>query len=628
MCSTTEDDEAENVGGAEAAEAEDGAGRPMPRRGVLAGMAALPIFAMLPQAAARASEVQASTGGVVRSALHVHTSFSEGSSGLKKLASRTTVASMESQVATLAALGADLCFFTDHDHRMAGDDGGIGGKRYPSLEDMPSPHWTYVPDQTTGAKGGTTAMTSRGLEASVTAGSEPAWRGMFVDCYPTGRDYRTTMAGMSLAVSGRHLSSTGWTEVRIRASFHPARSGRPAGSYEVHYRLNPQARARSVVARGLTAVVTVPIEAGATHRTLLTPVADLRAAFPDFGSLASDNGLYGVWIGAGAPAGGSAETLVTQLELIRALNGPEALTLQHNLMSDLGSLYPGLALGAGLEASYATHLNLFSPTPSALTFNAPQAGETQSGYLKRLVRTIRTAGGVASYNHPFGASIGKPLTGAARADRLARVARGLLANGLYGCEVLEVGYELRGSMDVTGHLDLWDILLSAGMRVMADGVSDDHAGTPTSWTGGTNHYFTDVISPSSDPAQVAPLLGQGRAFVSLRTGFAGMLDLACDGVRMGGSRSGSGRGTDINVTADGLPSNGTLRVIQVGIHGDATRVTPPTPRTDVQFAASTISGGQVTVRVPNALSYVRAEVLNGAGTRVAFSNPLCLTPTT
>ena len=630
MCSTTNDPPFDELEVAEVppqvADVANAGGSTLSRRGVLAGMASLPVFALLPESGSRLSAA-ASTAGVVRSALHVHASFSEGSSGLKNLASKTTLASMESQVASLAALGVDLCFFTDHDHRMAGHNVGMTIKPYPGTEDMTRPHWTYVADRTASATGGTAAMTSRGLEASVTAGSAPAWRGMFVDCFPTDRDYRTTLAGMSLTFTLVHLSAGGWTEVRLRASYHPARGGRPAGNYEVHYRFSPTATTRTVAAQGLAAVVTVPVLANQTQRPVVTPVTDLRAAFPDVGNLASDNGLYGVWIGAGAPAGGSAKTLVTAMQVSRALDGAGALDLQHSLMSDLRVLYPSVALGSGLEASYSTHLNMFSPAPSGVTHQPPQPGETKQAYFTRLVRTIHSAGGVASFNHPFGATIGTPLSGTARADLLAKVARLLLANRLYGCDVLEVGYELRGSMDVTGHLDLWDILLSAGIRVMADGVSDDHAGTVSSWTGGTNHYFTDIISSSSDPAQVTALLGRGRAFVSLRTGFTGLLDLLCDSTRMGGTRSAPGSTADVTVMANGVPTNGKVRIQQIRVHGDTTRVTAPPRATDVAFDASALGTGQVTVRVPNVLSYVRAEVLNSTGTQVAFSNPLWLTPT-
>ncbi|EBM0725586.1 hypothetical protein XE97_24810, partial [Salmonella enterica subsp. enterica serovar Senftenberg] len=106
------------------------AGAAVPRRGVLAGMASLPVLALLPGATSVAGAAAAGTAGVVRSALHVHASFSEGNSGLKNLASKSSLASMESQVATLAALGVDLCFFTDHDHRMGGHNVGMTIKPY------------------------------------------------------------------------------------------------------------------------------------------------------------------------------------------------------------------------------------------------------------------------------------------------------------------------------------------------------------------------------------------------------------------------------------------------------------------------------------------------------------------
>ena len=63
--------------------------------------------------------------------------------------------------------------------------------------------------------------------------------------------------------------------------------------------------------------------------------------------------------------------------------------------------------------------------------------------------------------------------------------------------------------------------------------------------------------------------------------------------------------------------------------GSLTSVNTPAmrPMCSAAFDASALGTGQVTVRVPNVLSYVRAEVLNSTGTQVAFSNPLWLTPT-
>ncbi|MGV1010493.1 MAG: hypothetical protein ACOYBY_18145, partial [Dermatophilaceae bacterium] len=363
-------------------------------------------------------------------------------------------------------------------------------------------------------------------------------------------------------------------------------------------------------------MVTVPITVGQQQRAAVNPVVDLRQAFPDLGNLAADNGLYGIWIGVGAAPGRSARTLVTAMEVTRTLDGPSALALQHSMMSDLRMLYPAVALGAGLEASYSTHLNWFSPTASALSFQRPQPGDTVRSYLSRVVSNCHAAGGVASYNHPFGASIGTPLSGAARTNRISSVAKALLANRLYGCDVLEVGYQLRGSMDLRGHVDLWDVLLAAGTHVMANGVSDDHAGTVASWTGKGNQYMTDVISASRDPAQVTPLLKSGRAYVSLLTGFNGLLDLSCGSTLMGGTHSDSGSDANVTVTADALPSNGKLRVLQYRIHGDVTRLTAPTPLTERVFTPSGVTSGKVSLAVPNVTSYLLLSATLGGADRV------------
>lgn len=598
--------------------------RGISRRQVLAGLAGAPIMALLPQLATGLTSARAASG-VVRSALHVHTSFSEGSSGITGLASKATLASMESHIDALAALGFDLCFFTDHDHRMAGEGTGMRPVRYPGTEDLTAPHWRYVAERAGNPASGSARLTTGGLQASIVAGAAPGFQGMFVDCAPTGRDYRTTLAGVSLAFTMTHPTQGGWTEVRLRTSYHPARGGRAAGTYEIHYLFSPVAAGKSISVQGRTAMVTVPVVRGQRQRLVVTPVDDILAAFPDFGGLASDNGLYGIWIGVGAQAGSSASTLVTSFEILRSLDGPGSLALQRSVMDTIGGLYPSVSLGSGLEASYSTHLNLFG-APGAVKLLRPAVGESKGPYLTRLVREIHAAGGVASYNHPFGATIGTPVTGSARATKLTSTARALLGNGLYGCDVLEVGYERRGNMDVTGHLDLWDILLAAGLRVVANGVSDDHAGTMTSWTGGTNHYVTDVISPTRETGQVTGLLGGGRAFVSLRTAFGGLLDLACAGTSMGGTSNTTGSTAEVMVVANGLPTGSTLRVIQTRVHGDRSVTTPPPRLLDRSYSASSLTGGLVTVGVSNVRSYVRAEVISSTGSRIAFSNPLWLAP--
>ncbi|HEX2705289.1 MAG TPA: hypothetical protein VHM65_05990, partial [Candidatus Lustribacter sp.] len=246
--------------------------------------------------------------------------------------------------------------------------------------------------------------------------------------------------------------------------------------------------------------------------------------------------------------------------------------------------------------------------------------------LSSLVSLIGIRGGVASVNHPFGTGGGSVLSDAAYRTKLSTTAASLLAANAYGAHVLEVGYKKRGQMSVEGHIDLWDILLSSGLRIMANGVSDNHAGNLDGWLTGSNRYFTDVVSDSADPADVVPLLSSGRCFVSLRPEYSGMLDLSCDDTLMGGVRAGTGSTATVTATADALPSGGSLRIVQMPVHGVRNRNTATPPLWERTVTPSQLTSGAISVGVTNVASYLRTEVRDADGTVVGFSNPLFLAP--
>lgn len=606
----------------EAADTSHGGG--LRRRDVLAAGLLVPLGVILP-AHAEASRAVARSAGVVRTALHVHSSFSEGAGVAKKLTGSAVFASMHSQVDTLVQLGADLCFFTDHDHIIALESGGMSPQSFRAVEDLRSPAWTYSTDRTGSPLSGGIAFGSTGLEATVTAGATRAAHLALADSSATNRDLRATVADLQVAVTLTPRSSTGWAEVWVRLSYHPSTGGRPAGEYAVQYRLTPGATARSVKQSGLVTTVVQPVHYGQEQRVVLDPVADLVAALPDLGVLAKDNGLLSLVLGVGAPANSSASAGFTRVELLRSSDPAGRLALQRSIADALRTRYPSMGIAQGLELSYGSHVNWFPPDPTALTVTPPVGGPGPDAYGAALVRAVAAAGGVSSYNHPFGTASGPTLTGAAYTTRLSAVAAALLANRAHRADLLEVGYEQRGGMTVAGHLALWDILLSAGVKVMANGVSDNHAGTADSWAK-TNRYFTDVISATTDPTTVVPLLAAGRMFVSLRPGYDGMLDLASGGAVMGSRRTVKGATVDVVLTADALPSSGSLRVVQVPVHGDRTRTTPTAPLWERTVPAAQVTGGTLGVTVANTPSYLRTEVRDASGTIVAFSNPLHLTP--
>jgi hypothetical protein len=599
------------------------------RRDLLAAALLSPLGIMLPgqgrALSAPARAAQARTAGVVRTALHVHSSFSEGSGVLRKLNGSAAFASMHGQVDVLQSLGADLCFFTDHDHIVNLEGGGLTPSAFPTVEDFRTPQWTYAADKQGSPVAGRVNLTAQGLDATITAGATRGAHLLLADSSATDRSLRATVADLSVAVTLTPRATSGWAELRFRLSGHPAVGGRAAGVYEVHYRLTPGVATRSVSRSDLVAVVVVPVVVGVQQTIVVSPADDLLAAFADLGVLARDNGLLSLMVGVGAPASATGSVLVRSLELRRGTDAPGRLALQHAIAEELRRRYPEMGVGQGLELSYANHLNWYPTDPATLTILRPINGQDVAPYLQALTAAVIASGGLASYNHPFGTTSGTLLTGSEYTTVLKRTAATLLGAGAYGAALLEVGYELRGRMDVRAHLALWDILLSAGLELRATGVSDDHAGTQKSWTD-SNRFFTDVISSSAKPSTVVPLLAQGRSFVSRRPGYDGLLDLASDEAVMGGRRSARGPSAEILLTADALPTGGSLRVVQMSVHGDRTRTTATPPLWEKTFKPGRLVGGTTGVTVANVDSYVRTEVRDGSGTIVAFSNPMQLSP--
>lgn len=563
------------------------------------------------------------TAGVVRAAMHVHSSFSEGSGGFISYASQSSLASMESHADSLTGLGFDLCFYTDHDHRIAAENYGMSPQAYPGREDFTARTWTYTAEAIGGPRRKSMAFTPAGLVLSVTAASRT---GSSLAC-AAGKakewNYRTTLAGMRLDVLLIPPTGRGWAELRIRTSHRPAIAGRAAGNYDLLYRFSRTAPRRTATVSGRAVTVTVPVAGGAQTQSVV-PTDDLAAAFPDLGMRALDNGLYVLWFGVGAPAGVSATATFRSLNLTRSCVGEDALALQRDLVAELQPRYPELRLVPALELSYGAHLN-WIPSGTAPSLIRPTPGVTGAAYARAAFAHVRAAGGLVTYNHPFGAVRGPLLTGPARSERIDTVAKAALAHDLYGATMLEVGYAVRGNVDLDAHLHLWDALLAAGSRVLADGASDNHTGTFTSWAQDPNRFVTDVIADCSDPAVVVPAMQEGRCFVSALGGYAGMLDLRVGETPMGGTAELSGTTVALTAFADGVPSDGTLGLVQYAVHRDRSAYQIRSPIWESTTPASGLVGGSTGAEVPVQDSYIRAEVRDGAGAVVAFSNPVFLT---
>ena len=565
-------------------------------------------------------------GGIVRTATHVHTSFSEGEGGRVTVGGHSTAGSMEGQAAAHAALGVDLLFFTDHDHRFNAEGWGMRPPPFPAVEEFAKPNWTYVVQRAGATRSGDVVQTAAGRVASVTSGAGDGWVYAWADTGSKGWNHRAILAGQTLALTLAAPTGPGWAELRLQLSYRPATAGRPAGNYEIAYRFRPSANSRTVTSAGTVATVTIPAPAAVSREFTLDPVADLRQAFPALGAMARDNCLYALWIGAGAPAGSSARATFTRLKFTRSVRGSEALALQAEMLRDLAPRYRSLRMVQGLEMSYAEHLNWLGATaPTSILRPAGYRGRTE--YTKALVAAARAADACVTLNHPFGASYTKLITGVERQRMIAACAQRVLSVGAYGVDAVEVGYPSRAGMDLAGHLEMWDIVLAAGVRVGGVGCSDNHSGAQASYRQSPNRMVTDIIADTSDPETSVPALRAGRAFVSLLEGYGGMLDLATADAVMGGVAKVTSGPVDLTARATDLPTGGSLRLVQYTVHGNRGTTAIRSPLVDRSVPASALpASGEWGVRLEPAASYVRTEVRDRRGQVVAFSNPLYLSP--
>jgi hypothetical protein len=241
------------------------------------------------------------------------------------------------------------------------------------------------------------------------------------------------------------------------------------------------------------------------------------------------------------------------------------------------------------------------------------------------VATIRESGGIASYNHMFGAAgVGSPaLPVADQETRRRAVAGELITERVYGADVLEVGYPLRGRVTLDRHLAVWDACSRNGIFATGNGVSDNHTGRD--WRAETLNFLTWAWAAGKESADLVAALRSGRCYFGDMRRFAGALDLVVDGACPMGSASVSELPVrELAVYASGVPSDGSVRLVQGVV--DYAGASRPDPSTSVwSYPASEFAAGARLVTLDTTVSsFVRVEVVDGAGVLVAGSNPVWL----
>jgi hypothetical protein len=601
------------------------------RRQVLHAMGALAASRLWVRASVPAASLQTPDTVPLRPvsmALHVHASFSEGAG------------SMEAQLDQAVRNDVEVLWWTEHDWRMSGHGYrravDFTGPR--ELEDGYAWLWKEGRGGAVAEGGARFARDEHGrqdwLELTARAGTSAGNVSCQADDSQSRGNHRGSLAGMVLEVDllPLEISRTEFLEVEVVTSYRPARDGLPAGTRTVRYRAGGRARTPGLQVNGREVIVTLDAPPGEWSTHHLKVDEDLSAAWP--GLQGRDAALIRLRLRAAAARGEQVRGGFDQMRFRRDTAGDRPLVAQRELMDAYAPQFPSVVQHGGLEVSlHSSHVNWFGsgfslPDYSGYRLIPGTDTEVDWALLREFVDTIHGQGGLASYNHPFGAAGGRvPATEAAQNRKLSLIAGRLARERAFGVDLLEVGYRVRGAVTLERHLALWDTCSNNAIFLAGVGVSDNHGGgnADTGWANPDFSFITWAWAPSAEETDLIGALGTGQAWVADMLGFNGTVDLVVDGQHpMGSATVSSDRERAVRVAVQGTPSGGEVRVVQ-GLVSFRRRYEPGIIIRREALPPAAFTDGVVDVICDTRRSsFVRVEVADATGRVVAFSNPVWL----
>jgi hypothetical protein len=567
----------------------------------------------------------------VSMAMHIHGSFSE------------QYGSMQGHLLQAQQNAVDVIWWTDHDYRMS----GLTYRRtvhFTSLTaEVPGPgegrpwQWQLTKSGALNAvsSGGIVTNPCSPLDPVVggslavsaqSQGQSAATLGFYANANAADWNYHCSLIGQTLSIEvlPTSISSGAYLEMLVTSSYHPAVGSTPAGQYVLSYRFGGSGAPGTRSVSGLLGVVNVAVIQGQWNSIAISPAVDIAALWPDVDS--RDFGIDALNLNATSD-GDLASGNFDYLRFTRS-SGEVQLAMQPEMETSYAASFPGVQQYQGLEISLTVpHLNWYGSGVVLTDYGSvtpANPAQYQAFLQTKVVPQIHAAGGLVSYNHPYGVSSAKALPQATQDQMLAALASAMLADGALGTDLLEVGYPLRAGVDLAHHVGLWDVLSRNAVFLTGNGPTDDHVGT--NWLRNGNNWFTSVWVASNAEADMLQALAAGRSWCASLPWFRGGLDLLVDGVCPMGSVSISGLATrQLQVIATGLPPNAVVQVLQGEV--DYAGTASPDPNTTVIASLSTadLDDGSATVPVANAVSsFVRTQVLDSEGVVVALSNPAWL----
>ena len=182
-------------------------------------------------------------------------------------------------------------------------------------------------------------------------------------------------------------------------------------------------------------------------------------------------------------------------------SGDVQLQAQQDMEVGYASSYPGVQQFQSLEVSLALpHINWYGSGVAVTEDGTVGAGNYQAFLQSTVIPQIHAAGGLVSYNHPYGVQPIAALPLAVQNQKLTSVALALLKDRALAADLLEVGHPLRSGVDLAHHIALWDVCSRNALFLTGNGVSDDHVGT--NWLRFSTNWFTSVWAASKGQADL------------------------------------------------------------------------------------------------------------------------------
>jgi hypothetical protein len=338
--------------------------------------------------------------------------------------------------------------------------------------------------------------------------------------------------------------------------------------------------------------------------------------------VAFDNAIHNLSLVATSPSAGSVADLSVTLNIQRSANNETSIiAAQQAIMDAYGPRYPSLTTWPSVEISRVNpHVIPFGVAPF-WPAQKPISDATASTWYPQMIADVHAKGGIVSWNHPFGATAGPMLTQANQDAKRRSVFATMLANGRYGTDLLEVGYQLRGQVNALSHLALWDTFSRYGIFITGTGVNDNHDGQ--NWAAQKNGFATGIWAASTTQSDVVAALLAGRAFTYHLSRWPGAaLDMVADTALPMGCVVVDGKASHtLTIQALALPGGSKLDVIAGPV--DSAGSDPGTTTLKTFSAAALGAGGLATLTVDTTTScFVRTQVRDSSGLVIGIGQPI------